>query len=291
LARHYPALEVRWREPPSAELIEHLLAVLDDERPSAVDAREDGPTVYFTSVQARDRAVALARAFAPNARVTPLSVPDDAWAERSQASIGPMRVGRVVLTPPWAASDIPRPADVRPPGPDIVITIVPSMGFGTGHHASTRLCLRLLQDADVAGHSVLDAGTGSGALALAAWRLGAARVVAVDCDRDALQSARENVAINGAERSIDLLELDLATGDTPSTGHFEVITANLTGALLRRFAPAFAPWLEPGGTLIASGLQSDEERGVAEAFEAAGFRHEARLEDEGWIGLRYRRAD
>jgi ribosomal protein L11 methyltransferase len=261
--------------------------VVDDERPTAVDDRGDGGVVlYFGSVEDRDRALLHARAFAAGASLTPLSVSDESWAERSQASIGPVRVGRIVLTPPWAAAEVLARSDApQLAGPDLVITIVPSMGFGTGHHASTRLCLDLLQGCDLAGRSVIDAGTGSGALALAAWRLGAARVVAIDSDPDAVQSARENVAINGAAAHVDVRLSDLAEGGGPVSGPFDVAMANLTGALLERFAPTLAGWLAPGGCLIVSGLLEDEERAVADAFAREGLAPARRAAAYGWAAL------
>lgn len=264
-----------------------MLAAVDEERPAAVDDRGDHVVVYFGSVGARDRAVALAQTSMPDAIITPLSVSDEAWAERSQASIGPVRVGRVVLTPPWAVSDLP-PAFADGP-PDIVITIVPSMGFGTGHHASTRLCLELLQECDLQGRSVLDVGTGSGALALAAWRLGAASVVAIDSDPDAMQSATENVLLNGAEPFVHLRTLDLADGAAAIRDRLDVITANLTGGLLQRFAETLASWLAPGGTLIVSGIQEDEERNVATVLTSQGLNQEGRTTSDGWVGLRLQR--
>jgi ribosomal protein L11 methyltransferase len=231
----------------------------------------------------------LARAFAPEATVTPLSVPDEAWAERSQAALQPVRVGRVVLSPPWALGALASTPGDDTVGPDLVITIVPSMGFGTGHHASTRLCLALLQECDVGGRSALDAGTGSGALALAAWRLGAGDIVAVDSDPDAIQSATENILLNGAERFVRLYGLDLADAPTLSQ-RFDSVTANLTGGLLQRFAPLLSSRLAAHGALIVSGLLEDEETEVLSALVATGLRCDGRSVSEGWVGLRMRPA-
>ncbi len=109
------------------------------------------------------------------------------------------------------------------------------MGFGTGHHATTRLCLRLLQELELRGARVLDVGTGSGVLALAAWKLGASDVVAIDNDPDALDNARDNIARNGAAAAIDIICDDL---DTLRIQRADVVLANLTGAVLVRYADA-----------------------------------------------------
>src|SRR5205814_826268 len=106
-----------------------------------------------------------------------------------------IEVDGVVVAPPW---DVPQGTS-KP-----VIVIEPSMGFGTGHHATTRLCLRLLQRRELRGARVIDIGTGSGVLALAAWKLGARDVVAIDNDPDALDSARANIARNGGAAAIDV---------------------------------------------------------------------------------------
>ena len=107
--------------------------------------------------------------------------------------------------------------------------IEPSTGFGTGHHETTRLCLLLMQRLDLRGARVLDIGTGSGVLALAAWKLGAGDVVAIDSDPDALDNARDNIARNGAAPSIDIIRDDL---ESLRIQRADVVLANLTGAVL-----------------------------------------------------------
>jgi len=277
--RLYPAIDIRWSTPPDAGRVEQLLAILDDEAPTAVEERDSGIAVFFAGADERDRAAGIARDFAPDATVTPVSVSDEAWAERSQASITAIRVGRIVVTPPWARRG-------TSPDEDIVITIVPSMGFGTGHHASTRLCLQLLQAQPVAASSVLDVGTGSGVLALAAWRLGATRVVGIDIDIDALTSARENVDVNGGDSTVELRVVDLARASDEFVGGFDLVLANLTGAMLERYSHELCSLVASGGSLIASGFQEAEESAVRRALEAGGAKAIAgHVEEDHWVAI------
>jgi len=154
------------------------------------------------------------------------------------------------------------------------------MGFGTGHHATTRLCLAALQTIDLRGTAMLDLGTGSGVLAMAAARLGAARATGIDDDPDAIQSARENLEINHDLQSVSFDVADLAAAKLPPA---DVVTANLTGALLLRSADIVLAAVRAGGTLIVSGLLSHERGEVCAAFAPAAVVWER--EEDGWVGL------
>jgi len=193
---------------------------------------------------------------ADGCRVTLVEIEDEDWAARSQANLTHVRVGRLVVAPPW---DIPPglPHDTH------LIVIPPSMGFGTGHHETTRLCLRLLQDLDLRGKRLVDVGTGSGVLAIAAVLLGAGSVEGIDYDEDALTSARESVAVNGLSGRIRLRAADIRSDRTAAA---DVVTANLTGALLVAVAPELASMADAGGSLILSGFQPPEAASVVDAF-------------------------
>jgi ribosomal protein L11 methyltransferase len=153
------------------------------------------------------------------------------------------------------------------------------MGFGTGHHATTRLCLAALQTLDLSHLSVLDVGTGSGVLAIAADRLGAARALGIDYDPDAVQAARENLALNPTARAVSFAVADLRTSPLPPAG---VVTANLTGALLIETATDLLGAVDAGGTLIVSGLLAGERDEVVRALTA---RIVWECEEDGWVGL------
>lgn len=277
MSRTYPALELHSANIADEDYFDRLMAALDDASPTAVEERDDGSVrVFFGTEAARARAAELLRAFV-DLRVLSLDISDEDWAARSQKGLGPVRVGRIVVST----------SEEMIPGV-ISISIPPSMGFGTGHHASTRRCLELLQRIPLEGARVLDAGTGSGLLAIAAWRLGAASVIALDCDPDALQAAAENLERNRASPAVQIVEVDLATLPRQQNPRvrppFDLVLANLTGSLLERSAGILTGLLGPGGRLIASGFREDESRAVAEAFSREGLTIADRSEEEGWIG-------
>ena len=221
----YPALDLQWRSgPDAAEICDLLYALLDDFEPHAFHEGEsaDRWRVFFKTPEQRDAATAAVRTFLGDRllAVSTVNVPDEEWARRSQADLTAIRIGRIVVAPPWhdpagfqhlpAYHLQPEPVSIRHSA-DHLIVIDPSTGFGTGHHETTRLCLSLLQTIELAGRRVIDVGTGSGVLAIAAAKLGAASVVALDEDPEALRNARENVARNDVAASVDVREADLAT--------------------------------------------------------------------------------
>src|SRR5262245_66461 len=199
--------------------------------------------------------------------VTDIDVPDENWARRSQENLRAIEAGGLIVAPPW---DVPK-------GSKPVIIIEPSTGFGTGHHATTRLCLRMLQRLDLRGARVLDIGTGSGVLALAAWKLGAGDVVAIDNDPDALDSARENIARNGAAAAIDIIRDDLGSLRIERA---DVVLANLTGALLVRHVRELRSLPVEGGYLILSGFSPDDVAVILRAF--GGLRVIAQETEGDW---------
>jgi ribosomal protein L11 methyltransferase len=244
--------------------------------------------VFFSTTSARDDAQS---ALGAEFDAVAIDVPDDDWARRSQADLQPVTVGRLTIAPRLTTSPEPRAPGrehltARPqplaPRPNVIV-ITSSMGFGTGHHATTRLCLAALQTLDLTGKTMLDVGTGSGVLAIAANRLGAARAVGIDHDADAVQAARENLGFNMAAGDVTFAVDDLRSATLPGA---DVVTANLTGALLVQTAVELLGAVKSGGTLIVSGLLSSEREEVAWAL--AGD-HPERIvwerEEDGWVGL------
>jgi len=260
-----------------------LLAFVDDFAPTAIEERDETTRIFFATAAERDRAFT---AIVSRFDVTSIDVPDDDWARRSQESLQPITVGRITIAPPWASVSQPPVTSPQPPATNpqpLIITIEPSMGFGTGHHATTRLCLAALQAIDLTGAVALDVGTGSGVLAIAADRLGAARAYGIDCDADAIQSARENVTRNPQAARVTFDVADLSTAALPPA---DVVTANLTGALLVRSASTLAAAVAPGGSLIVSGLLAHERADVVAAYAPTPVVWER--EEDGWVGLTFR---
>ena len=258
--RTWPALDIH----PVSEVLQ---AALVDYDASAVDERSaDDWRVFFTSPSERDRAVAALRIEFPDATIEAIDVPDEDWAARSQGSLRAVRVGNIVVAPPW---DVPA-------GP-VVIIIQPSMGFGTGHHATTRLCIDALQRLNIAGRTVLDVGTGSGVLAIAASLLGASRSVGIDDDADAITAAHENLQLN-PQAEATLLVADLRATDV---GSADIVIANLTGGLLISAARALQDLVARGGSLVLSGLMAVEETDVLAAFPAWSVNY--RSEEDEWL--------
>jgi len=264
----YPALDV------GTDDADMLAALVDDFSPVALEPRDTAVRVFFATSADRD---ATQRTVAGHFDVTAIEVSDEDWAARSQADLQPITVGRVTIVPRRMSSVASQSQAARQPHVEsaalspsvpgaIVIVIEPSMGFGTGHHASTRLCVAALQTLALDGRDLVDVGTGSGVLAIAAARLGASSALGIDNDPDAIQSARENWELNGGPDNVTFEIADLGANPLPSA---DVVTANLTGALLTRSAGRLLAALRPNGTVVASGILAEERAQVVAAFAPA----------------------
>ena len=256
--RTWPAVDVHRLSEPDL-----LQAALTDFDVAAIDERtDDSWRVFFLTADARDRAAEVLPQSFPAMQFEAVDVPDEDWAARSQAALRAVTVGNIVVAPPW---DVPTSdqltAMTRRGAKPQVIVIQPSMGFGTGHHPTTRLCLSALQQFNVKGGTIIDVGTGSGVLAIAAHRLGAARVIAIDDDPDAIAAACENAQRNGA--TIDTRVADLRH---IALSRFDLVLANLTGGLLMQSAGRLQDLTTPRGPMILSGFTREEEPAVLAAF-------------------------
>lgn len=267
LGKAWPAIDVTGAD---ADL---AMAAADDYRPTAVEERDRILRIFFPTADSRDRAL---HALSPRFSVTAIDVDDEDWARRAQHDLAPVVVGDVVVYPA---------PPTKPAFPaHLPIVIPPSMGFGTGHHATTRLCLAAMQNVDLRGKLVLDVGTGSGLLAIAAAKLGAARAYGIDDDPDAVQAATENLALNGVT-NVEFVVADLMTDPLPAA---DVVLANLTGALVVRAADRLVAALTHGGVLIVSGILATERDEIRQAF--ANHEFVADVQEDEWLGFSIRAA-
>jgi ribosomal protein L11 methyltransferase len=200
---------------------------------------------------------------------------DRAWEREWLRDFRPMRYGHRL----WVCPAGQRPVEAAP----IVLELDPGLAFGTGTHATTALCLEWLDAQPLSGRRLLDYGCGSGILALAALKLGAARACAYDIDPQALLATRENAAKNGLSGRIEVVAdaHDIA-------GPFDVVLANILARPLTELAPRLALHSRPGGAVILAGLLDSQGAEVAQAYRP-WFDIETAAVRDGWILLSGRR--
>lgn len=204
-------------------------------------------------------------------------LPGADWNESWKKSFPPADAGeRFTVIPPW----------IRHEGPRVPIIIEPGMAFGTGHHETTRSCIVLMEryaPSDGRGR-FLDLGTGTGLLAIAAWKLGFREVAGVDTDPLAVEAARRNLALNQAE-AVELYEGDISSVQ----GDFDMIAANLISGMLIELAKDMRERLRPGGVAVLAGILKAQEDEVIAAMHDAGLVCIGRLRDGKWVSLACRR--
>jgi ribosomal protein L11 methyltransferase len=213
------------------------------------------------------------------------------WTEAWKEQYHLQRIGRrTVIVPAWE--------NYAPAPGEIVIRLEPGMAFGTGLHATTRLCLKALEDRIVPGWDVLDVGTGSGVLAIAAAKLGARSVLALDADPAAVTVARENAAMNAVADQVSVRHGTLPGGDAVprhfgtggglpllESGSFDLIVINILAAAIVGMASGLVARLAPMGHVIAAGLIESQEQEVIDAFRGEGLGPVGRGQEDEWVTL------
>ena len=173
----------------------------------------------------------------------------------------------------------------RPEFGEREIVIQPKMSFGTGHHSTTQLMVRMLLDAEAPSRRVLDMGSGTGVLAILAARLGAESVLAVEIDDMAEESVRENISINGVAERVESICGDVAAIEGR---HFDIILANINRNILLRDMVDYCATLNAGGLLVISGFLEEDIAPLTQRAEELGLSHERHLSHEGWQALSFR---
>jgi ribosomal protein L11 methyltransferase len=283
--------EILGRAAPGGTSVEPAFELADEGLSARLDPTR--PAIVRAYVPARDRAAAdravadVAEALGhlqafglrPIGELRTRIVHEADWADAWKAYFPVMRIGRrLVIRPTWRRH--------RRHAGDVVLALDPGMAFGTGLHPTTRLCLagvEVLSDRGVlAGARVLDVGCGSGILAIAACKLGAATALGLDTDPIAIKATTANARRNALARRIRARESSLPSGEPA----FDVVLANLIAGVLVPLASALHAELRVGGSLLASGIFVDRERDVASAFEAVGLAVTGRTTEGDWVALK-----
>lgn len=206
-------------------------------------------------------------------------IQEEDWASSWKDYFHPVKVGeRIVIKPSWE--------EYEPIETDLVIELDPGMAFGTGTHHTTAMCIRCLEEVVEAGCTVFDIGTGSGVLAVAAAKLGAGSVRAVDLDRVAVRVATENAAMNQVAGIVDVREGDLLTG---LSGKADIIIANIIADVIIKLVEDIPDRLNNNGVFIASGVIAERLSDVTAAILANGLTVDKVIEEGGWAAILVRK--
>ncbi len=263
---------------PSAER-ERIAAWLVERTGQAVEERADGTLVSFALDLPGAVALeeALSRTMGETVQATHQELEEVDWTTAWRAGLGARRVGRFIIVPTWIAYE-PAPGE-------ILLRLDPEMAFGSGEHGSTRAALALLERTVRPGDLVLDLGSGSGILSIAAVHLGAVRAVGIEVDGDTLPIAQVNTERNGAADRVTFLEGDAAQL-APLLPRVQVVVSNILRLVNVAVLPEVRDALVPGGSAIFSGMELKEADLFRPALDEHGFVTVDEVVDDGWWAVR-----
>jgi ribosomal protein L11 methyltransferase len=244
----------------------------------AVEERDDGTLVAFASDEEAVAALVeeLAREVDAPVVIEPRRVESTDWSTRWREGLGPRKLGRLTIIPSW----LPEASEPDP----LTIVLDPETAFGSGEHGSTRAALTLLSRLLRPGDRVIDLGSGSGLLAIAAIKLGAARAIGIEIDAEANEVAARNVARNGVSDRVELLEGDAAVL-APLVGPADLLLSNILRAVNTALLPVITRAVRPGGIAIFSGMELPEAEEFRRILTAAAFQLVQETLDAGWWGV------
>lgn len=202
-------------------------------------------------------------------------VQEEDWANSWKAYFKPEKIGsQTVIKPTWE--------EYCPQADDLIIELDPGMAFGTGNHATTVLCIKLLEEYVKSGMEVFDVGTGSGVLSILAAKLGGQTVQAFDFDTVAIEAARENVRLNGLEKTVQVYHSDLLA---QAEGKADLIVANIVADIIIRLTPDVPAKLKENGIFISSGIIAERKDDVLQTLDEYGFEVLEIKEEAGWVAI------
>ncbi len=267
-----------------------LLSRLDDSTVQGAWEDEGVVHLYWAEDQWNDEKLVSVQSIladlVQSSRVIPLSVqrvPSQDWNEAWTRSVKPLRIGRLVIRPSW------EPVLLGPQ--DIEIVLDPKQAFGTGHHATTRMLLEWLQEDIRGGEQVLDVGTGSAILAMAAVKLGAASAIGVEIDSVAVDCARECVELNGLADRIEVLCGTLAELPQGRRTTADLVLANLDRQTVLDLADDLVCSALRGASIMVSGILIEQQTEIVDRLCSLGLACVGWREEEGWVAMKFLRPE
>jgi ribosomal protein L11 methyltransferase len=268
---------------PGGLTVEHPIDILGPEMGFRVRGGEPVlvraylPSSELGAVLVNDLRVAM-EAY-PSVQLTAKPIFEQDWAVSWREFFGVVETGgRIVIIPTWIEHEVQ-------PG-QIPVRLDPGQAFGTGHHETTRLCLAALDGLARPGITMLDVGTGSGVLSIAAAKLGVERIVAIDIDPIAAEIARRNCDSNEVSPGIDI---SAGVLEPSHVGRYELVVSNISTPANTALAESFGAVVKPGGNLILSGILAADSAGVIAAMNAYGFERISMAEERDWCCIHLRK--
>lgn len=258
-------------EAPEGAVRDRVIGILMDGGAGAVQELGGAVVTHLTDDSPLDALCSALTTAGGIVRRTDLGDVD--WGSQWVTRVGVQRIGKIAVAPPWMRESI---ADAAIP-----IVIEPAMAFGTGEHETTRGVLTLMQNLVEPGMFVADLGSGSGVLAIAAAKLGAERVVAIEMDPDAIGNAVENVELNGVASRVTVLEGD-AAALLPLVAPVSLVLANIISSVIIELSPIIARALPSGGKAVISGILVTEREHLLASLSADGWTLVSELREGEW---------